>query len=252
MDIDDLCRPGTEEDIIISPRRGRNEKPIPESGVLLVNPTEAKYAMAKILREGGQARNIYHSQLCIHSSNQFFVAGPAVSSPVAAMTAEKLIALGARKIYLFSWCGAISPELKIGSVVIGDLPFSGEGTSQYYVTGQPILPATYSTAKFQDAALQMGKHARVGNIWTTDAPYRENRCFFRQLLEEKEVVGVDMEYSALCAVSSFRNVDFAGIFIVSDELWGDKWIPGFKNPEFLATSRKLIDLLLTVHFHGKD
>jgi len=96
------------------------------------------------------------------------------------------------------------------------------------------------------------KHVHVGKIWTTDAPYRENRLFLKRLWQEEEAVGVDMEYSALCAVSSFRNIEFAGIFVVSDELWGEKWRPGFKKHEFLATGRKLIDQLLTLDFHEKD
>lgn len=249
MDSDNLTKPDTEKDIVISPRKGKNEKSIPESGVLLVNPTEAKYAMDKICNEGGEPRPIYHSYLCVHSSNKYFVAGPAVSAPVAAMTAEKLIALGARKIYLFSWCGAISPEFKIGNVVVGGLPLSGEGTSQYYSTDRPSYPSKKNIAKLQNVAQQNALSDRVGKIWTTDAPYREDRFFLRRLWEEEAVVGVDMEYSALCAVSGFRNIEFAGIFIVSDELWGEKWRPGFRNPDFLANGRKLINQLLTVEFH---
>ncbi len=252
MDIDDLCKPDTEKDIIISPRRGKNEKPIPESGILLVNPTEAKYAMAKLLSEGGETRVFHHSQLCIDSGNQFFLAGPAVSAPVAVMTAEKLIALGARRIYLFSWCGAISPQLRIGNVLVGGSPLVGEGTSQYYRTDRPSLPSKKSSEKLQKAARQMDIHAQVGKIWTTDAPYRENRQFLERIWNVNGVVGVDMEYSALCAVCSFRNVEFAGIFIISDELWGEKWRPGFRKSEFLVTGRKLIDLLLDVNFHAMD
>ncbi len=252
MDIENFCCPDTEKDIVISPRRGKNEQSIPLSGILLVNPSEAKYAVTKILREGGECRNIHHTQLCVHSSDRFFVAGPAVSAPVAAMTVEKLIALGARKIYLFSWCGAISPGLEIGSVVVGGLPLSGEGTSQYYLTDRPSLPAERSVEKMYKSALELTKDVCIGKIWTTDAPYRENRLFLKRLFEEEEVVGIDMEYSALCAVCSFRHVEFAGIFAVSDELWGEKWRPGFKNTAFLSIGRKLIDLLLTVHFHEKD
>lgn len=252
MDIDDPNKTDTEKDIIISPRRGKNEKRIPESGILLVNPTEAKYAQAKLLSEGGERRVFHHSQLCIDSDNQFFIAGPAVSAPVAAMTVEKLIALGARRIYLFSWCGAISPLLRIGDVIVGGEPLAGEGTSLYYRTNRPSLPSIKCAGKLQMAARQMDMRVQVGKIWTTDAPYRENRRFLKRIWQEDGVVGVDMEYSALCAVCGFRNIEFAGIFIISDELWGEKWRPGFKKSEFLVTGRKIIDLLLNVKFHAMD
>ncbi len=129
------------EDMIIHPRRGRSEKTIPCSGVLLINSAESRYGHAEILGSGGESRTFFHSNLSVHAGKRLFVAGPAVGAPVAVMAVEKLIALGAKKIYLLSWCGAISPSLKVGDVVIGGLPLSGEGTSRYYVSDRPAAPS---------------------------------------------------------------------------------------------------------------
>ena len=251
MAIDECCNQNSEKDIVISPRRGKNEKQIPPSGILLVNPTDAKYALNKLTNEGGELRNIHHTQLCVDSTDQYFAAGPAVSAPIASMAAEKMIALGARTIYLFSCCGAISPLLKIGDVIVGAVPQSGEGTSQYYLCDRPNLPSPKCADNLLKTAKQICTDSHFGNIWTTDAPYRENRNILAQQLQMNQVVGVDMEYSALCAVCRFRNVEFGGIFVISDELWGEGWTPGFKKTEFLTVSRRIIDLLLGVNFHAK-
>lgn len=242
----------SKEDMIIYPRRGKNEKTIPPSGVLLVNPGDSRGGHAEFIGAGGESRIFFHSNLSIHVSNRLFVAGPAVGAPIAAMAVEKLIALGARKIYLLSWCGAISPQLKIGDIVIGGLPLSGEGTSYYYKSDDLPAPSSILTDKLDRNIQNLGLRPVLGRIWSTDAPYRESRVYLEKLWKDEGILGVDMEYSALCAVCTFRKVQFAGIFLVSDELWGEKWKPGFKNAEFLARSKKLKAMLLSEQMHTED
>jgi nucleoside phosphorylase len=252
MNNEDWTAYHSREDMIISPRRGKNEKTIPPSGVLLVNPGDARVGHAEIIGAGGESRPFFHSNLSIGADNRLFIAGPAVGAPVAAMTVEKLIALGAKSIYLLSWCGAISPKLKVGDIVIGGLPLSGEGTSQYYTCDLPAVPSPTLADRLDRNVQALGDNSVHGKIWSTDAPYRESRGYLEKIWKDQGIVGVDMEYSALCAVCTFRRVQFAGIFLVSDELWGEKWRPGFKNPEFLARGRRLIAMLLSGHMHSEN
>lgn len=228
-----------KDDAIISPRRGKSERVLPRTGVLLINPKEAAYGHSLIRDRGGEMRNIPHSKLSVCSSGKFFVAGPAVSSPIATLIAEKLIALGAERLYALSWCGALSPELLIGDTVIGGIPLSGEGTSRYYTTDTESAPSSLLSQRLRQYAAQFGFDTVIGRIWSTDAPYRESRAFLRKIYLEKQIVGVDMEYSALCAVCMFRKIEFASLFLVSDELWGDKWKPGFSNNDFQEKNRLL-------------
>ena len=221
-----------KDDVIISPRRGKNERPLPRSGVLLVNPKEAAYGHTLVREKGGEMRNIPHTKLSVSVSGKLFVAGPAVSSPIAALIAEKLIVLGAERLYALSWCGSVSPELLIGDTVIGGLPLSGEGTSSYYTADVEPAPSVLLSRRLEQYAAQLGFDPVIGRIWSTDAPYRESRSFLRNIYLEKQIYGVDMEYSALCAVCAFRKIEFASLFLVSDELWGEKWKPGFNNKGF--------------------
>ena len=62
---------------------------------------------------------------------------------MAALTMEKLIALGARQIILFGWCGAIAPNLHVGDILVPARALSGEGTSRYYGSdGKRVLICT--------------------------------------------------------------------------------------------------------------
>jgi len=229
---------------IICPKQGSKEKSIPKLGFLIINPNEAAHAHSMASKRGWEKRSMHHFKLSVSITEEIFVAGPAVSSPIAVLVVEKLIALGAKMVVALSWCGSISPDFRIGDVLVGSTPLSGEGTSRYYATDNYPTPSQQLSIKILQLVRQLGIVARFGRIWTTDAPYRECRVFLKKLHQEERICGVDMEYSALCTVCAFRKIDFASLFLVSDELWGEKWKPGFKNKDFLQKSRTLVDVFM--------
>lgn len=232
-------------DILIHPRRGRKEKALPGRGMLLVNPSEAHQAHRRWRDQGGEARPLFNSELTVSASGQGFLAGPAIGAPMAAITLEKLIALGAESIVLLGWCGAIAEDLRIGELLVPDAAVSGEGTSPHYPHAIPIKP----DAKFSDELRRWlrdnGHGWRSGTVWSTDAVFREDRHTLADLRARRGVVAVDMEFSALCVVAAFRRVAFSAVLVVSDELSGQQWRPGFRSPQFLAAKQALLDLLLT-------
>lgn len=233
-----------DDDAIIIPRRGKHEKLLPRIGIILINPNEAALGHALVLEGGGEVRKFAHSGLTVNGDRNC-VAGPAVGAPIAAMVVEKLIALGVDRIFMLSWCGALSPELKIGDVVIGGNPLSGEGTSHYYQTGVSAAPSPRLSKILLQWASDKGLKPVSGRIWSTDAPYRESRALLEHLRREENIIGVDMEYSAICSVCTFRSIEYAAIFLVSDELLGEKWKPGFKDQHFQKINKRLTQALIS-------
>ncbi len=229
-----------EDDIIIHPGRAVREKTIPSCGILFVNPTEARVALQTLIDRGGDQRFLFHSGLVVSPDNDFFVAGPAVGAPMAVMVLEKLIALGASKVVMAGWCGAISPDLRVGDTVLGGVAHSGEGTSRYYTSEDVSNPSSrYLITLKSIFDLQIATP-----LWSTDAPYRESKKMLQALAKQYGVGAVDMEYSALCAVAAFRHIDFAALFLTSDELWQDDWRPGFGGKVFKRKSKAQIKQLL--------
>src|SRR5207245_11538144 len=90
---------------------------------------------------------------------------------------------------------------------------------------------------------------RPGGTWTIDAVYRESRARARQLVA-RGVVAVEMDAAALWAVARHRRVRGASLFVVSDELGGEGWNPGFDDPRFLAGKRRARRLLMYVISRG--
>lgn len=230
--------------IILHPKRSRNEKQIPATGLLFVNPTEARDAENVVVRKGGTKRFLFNSALCVSGDETFFVAGPAVGAPMAVLSMEKLIVLGARRIVLAGWCGALQPDLKVGDIILARQALCGEGTSQYYSQDREPEPAENLLSWLRDGLRREGMPWREGRVWSTDAPYRESRELLAWLHSERNIAAVDMEYSALCTVALFRHVEFAACLLVSDELWQEEWKPGFSTTSFCQRSRKLLELLI--------
>jgi uridine phosphorylase len=232
------------EEMIMNPVRAGKEKILPEAGLLFVNPTEARYAVNRVIAEGGKKRFLFNSSLCVNSDETFFVAGPAVGAPMAVLCMEKLIALGARRILLFGWCGALHPDLVIGDVFLPGQALCGEGTSRYYSSDHEPRPSEGLLSWLRKTLDISGIARQEGRVWSTDAPYRESRELLVSLRQEKNIAAIDMEYSALCTVALFRGLEFAACMLVSDELWQKQWKPGFASPAFCQRSRELSGLLI--------
>ncbi len=233
-----------DSNILIHPRQGKKEESIPETGILLVNPFEARSAHS-VYKEGKtESRFLFNSNLSVAEDGSGFVAGPSIGAPMAVMTMEKLIALGAFRIILFGWCGAIAETLRVGDIVLPDLALSGEGTSRYYSKEQKITPSEPLNQKLEYLFEKQGVGYKSGCVWSTDAIYREDRRLLEELRSEKNVSAVDMEFSALCSVALFRGIQFSAVLMVSDELWGESWNPGFSSINFKTHCKDVMTMLL--------
>jgi uridine phosphorylase len=232
------------DDIIIHPLKTGKDIDIPAHGVLFVNPVEAKAALTEVLEQGGQRGFLHNSQLAISADRGLFIAGPAIGSPCAALAMEKLIVLGAQSIILMGWCGAIDRNYTIGDIVVPSGAVCGEGTSRYYSDETRPRPSPAAIVGIKDLLDRERLPYLEGRIWSTDAPYRESRSYIQRLNVKDQVVGVDMEFSALCTVAAFRKINFGALLIVSDELWSSKWHPGFKNKHFQDRCRQIQQCLL--------
>lgn len=227
-------------DVFISPRREKNEPLLPPSGILALNPSDSS-TMVALAREHALRRHfLFNSQL--FSNDTFFLAGPAVGAPMAAICLEKLIALGAQRIIVYGWCGSIHPDLRIKDLFLPTSGVSEEGTSPHYGPGRPWDHALQSV--LQPALEQAGRLSKTGGIWTTDALYRETREKIERY-GSQGIFAVDMEYTALQAVASFREVLVGGVMLVSDELFGDRWKADYGDKQFRILSRQTLGLLVS-------
>ena len=233
---------------IIDPIKGKKAPCLGPFAVMVTSAEELAFIKnhMKIEWEKKDLKNVMMSRIHIDSSSspRFSLAGPVVGAPYAAMIIETLICWGAKEIVYFGWCGSISPDTKIGDIIIADGAIIDEGTSPGY--GGKMLGNVFSHPDLKDkiekAFIEEKTNFHNGLIWTTDAIYRETPAKM-EYFRKRNAIGVEMEASALFTIGKFRNVKTAAILVVSDELATGKWVPGFHHDEF-KHSRQAISKII--------
>jgi len=162
---------------------------------------------------------------------------------------EEMAALGCRTFFAFGACGSLVSDLVIGDLVLPTFAISDEGTSRHYGKARRLRPDGNLFRTIAAALKDKPHRFRAAGTWTTDAVYRESRARARQLVA-RGVVAVEMEAAAVWAVARHRGVRAASLFVVSDELSGKEWNPGFEDPRFLAGKRWARRLLIDVISRG--
>ena len=101
----------SEADLIIEPRRGKKEKLLPPRALMVVNPSEAEYAVETFKPYKGQSRSLHQqTNLLVDRDQTLCLAGPALGAAAAVLILEKLIVLGVKEIWLVSCCGTLDPS----------------------------------------------------------------------------------------------------------------------------------------------
>jgi len=225
-------------------------------GVLKVRPSEIRLPPRGVIVFGSEDfetfRRAIHGRRASWSQSQcvgdagrhrVFVGRSQIGGPAAAIVVEEMAARGVRDFIAFGACGSLHEDLHIGSVVLPTFAVPDEGTSRHYGAPRRPRPDPALLAALRATCARRGIRYRDGGVWTTDAPYRESRAKARAL-SRKGVVAVEMEAASVYAVARHRGLRAASLMVVSDELGGDGWNPGFWDPRFRRAKRKAIPVVI--------
>ena len=225
---------------VVYARKEKNDPTIGPVAVMVAMETDVALVRRYMGVRGRPLRRIMTSSLykAKHRNQNISIVGPMLGAPHAVMILEKLIVLGAKKILFLGWCGSVQESVQIGDLLVPDRAMIGEGTSGYYASGNVgPKPSNGIVKAIEDSLEACSIPFHKGLVWSTDAPYRETRQKVL-LLQQEEVLGVDMEVSALFTAARFRQVEIGALLVVSDELGSLQWKPGFSSGKF-KNSRKM-------------
>ena len=234
---------------IVNPVKGK--KPPKTGSVAILAATEDDLRL--LARLAGppavEQRKLFMSALQIHADpgRRFTLTGPLIGAPYAAMIVDSLSVWGVEKILFIGWCGAVSPRITAGDILVPDSAMVDEGTSGHYCdpSCRVALPSR-QLAHQTRLALQHHKAGfHEGPVWSTDAIFRETVGKVKHY-QAQGALAVEMELSAIFTVAAFRRMDAAGILIVSDEVSDYQWRPGFKTPAFKVAREKACKAALLV------
>ena len=238
------------DDAVIQPRKGKNDPTLGPDVLMVVIPQDLERLSKRKPMDGFDLGFFRIFRLKDQTRGSLALTGPFLGAPQAVMVMEKIIALGAKRICVFGWCGSLQPDLKIGDIVIPLHSIAEEGTSRHYPIGNRKPGTDQGLNRILERALeQEGLPYRKGKVWTTDAPYQETASKVKTY-RGKEVLAVEMEMSALMTLAIYRSVTLSGLLVVSDELFDLKWHKGFSSPLFKKRCEQAGNLLVRLFENG--
>ncbi len=174
------------------------------------------------------------------------------TSPFTAILVENFARFNVNFAFRLGTCGGISPDLKVGDIVLVDSAIRGEGTSKCYI--EESFPAVASYELLNMVAKKMknkGLPFKVGKAWTTDGRFVERDEDILRF-SKVGVLCVDMETSAFYVVSDLKNIKALSINIVTDMPINDlgRDIKGIVEPQIQGNitllAKEVIKLLMEV------
>ncbi|MFC1798983.1 nucleoside phosphorylase [Thermodesulfobacteriota bacterium] len=234
------------DDAIISPVNEGKKPDLGPLAVLVATKSDLELICSRLSLNKERFKRLWTSRLFVVNEKRarFAVSGPMIGAPYAAMILEAMIARGVRKIVFVGWCGAVSPEIKIGDIVVPTAALIDEGTSLHYEPEDELkaIPSGNISTQAKSVLKKQGLDFHEGSVWTTDAPFRETPETVKKY-QQRNVLAVEMELSALFTVARYRQVDIGAILVVSDEISSYTWKPGFKEAAFNKSRQDVSEII---------
>lgn len=186
----------------------------------------------EIARRFKKARVLsYHREYTTHGGyigKEYVVAmSTGIGGPATAIAVEELARLGVKVMIRVGTCGAISREIKVGSVIIPDASVRMEGTSGQYVhLGYPAAASPDVVLALKDAASALNKRCRVGTVASTDSFYvgqgrksfggyfPSDKTTLLDDLSSASVLGFDMECATLYTLTRVFGLKSGAVLAV--------------------------------------
>jgi purine-nucleoside phosphorylase len=230
---------------IVNPMPGKHPPNVGLRCVMIANQPDID-TLHHLVNEGNSTgRRVLMSRLTWgHNHFGAGIIGPFIGAPYAVILLENLVAWGVREVVFFGWCGAVSPDVHTGDIIIPNAAFIDDGTSGNYITSasRDVAPSFGVQSRLKSACQNHHLPFHEGPVWSTDAIFRETR---EKVLhyQAQNALAVEMEAAGLFAVGAFRRIDMGCVLVVSDELSSMKWEPGFRNPRFIERRRQVSDMI---------
>lgn len=145
-----------------------------------------------------------------------------VGAPATAGLVEEISYMfSCTKFVMFGSCGGLDKTISLNKIIVPTEAYRDEGISYHYAE-----PSDYIAIKNHNVVCKILDELNIdyvkGKVWTTDAFYRETEGNY--LARKKEgCIAVEMELSAIQAVTDFRNLELYNFLYRSDNLDCEQW-----------------------------
>ena len=228
-----------EDAIVKPPARHKDKRPIPPLVIMAATGPDLQRLRQRLGLSEDRGERLFLSRIYqAGPPSPYCLVGPFMGAPQAAMLMETLSAWGGIQFLFVGWCGAIDPAVQTGDILLPTSAFVDEGTSRCYGVDEDRM--VLSPGKLHQTVKRLmqekGLPFHESPIWSTDGVFRETPSKVNTF-REQGALAVEMEISACLTVAHLRQLQFAALLAVSDELSDLRWRPGFSDPRFKKACR---------------
>lgn len=143
-----------------------------------------------------------------------------IGSPVASDCAYYLRFTPCRCIVYTGLIGSLQPHIRVGDLIVPTAALRGEGASKYFIEDSYPAVADFHILKaissiMDDVLTDDEVRVYYGPIYTTDSFATETREFL-ELWRSRNLLGIEMETSAIYTIATLYGMRSAAVHIVSD------------------------------------
>ena len=202
---------------------GAKKGDIAETILLPGDPLRAKYIAENFL-DDPVCYNEVRGMLGFtgtYKNERISVQGTGMGIPSISIYVNELIQeYDVKKLIRVGTCGAIQKDVKVRDVILAQGATTDSQVNRMVFGGIDFAPLAdfYLLQNAYQVGIEKNLKLRVGNIFTSDSFYRENSLEFLSKLADYQVLGVEMEATALYTLAAKFNRQALAILTVSDHI----------------------------------
>lgn len=157
----------------------------------------------------------YKSMCGLYQGTPVLVISTGMGGPSTAIAVEELARIGVRRMIRIGSCGALSPRLNLGDLVLVQAAVRDDGTSAGYAPVSYPAAADYDVLRACDsAAAALDAPHTIGLARSHDCLYGANNPALYEEWSRRGVIASDMETAPLFVVGRLRGVQCGSILNV--------------------------------------
>ena len=148
---------------------------------------------------------------------------------------ELINEFGVKNLIRVGSCGALQKDVKVRDVILAQTSTTDSQMNRMNFGGIDFAPtADFGLLKnAYDVGEEKNLNLRVGNVFTSDSFYRDNAMELFEKLAEYNVLGVEMETTALYTLAAKYDCRALSVLTVSDHiLTGEETTPEERQTTF--------------------
>lgn len=195
---------------------------IAETVLLPGDPLRARFVAENVLENAtcyNEVRAMY-GYTGTYKGKRVSIQGSGMGIPSISIYAHELVHdYQVKKLIRVGTCGCIQEDLELGSIVLAMSASSDSNTNQMVFDGLHYAPtADFNLLKSAyQSAQTMGLEVAVGNVLSTDLFYMDDPKRYHVWIDHN-VLGIDMETSALYTMAAKTKVRALSVLTVSDNI----------------------------------